>query len=369
MLDMYKTSKANNLKIDALCINQANPHECSAQILRMRAIYSGARSVVVSTKAAIEPSIKLSRLLSLINLDLSLDGQNPAVYALIDDETVQGALIALSRDEYWKRIWIIQEFAIGSKIELLVGNFVTSSKALEILIRILKTKKESKKWDTMDVILDIRESWQNDTPFRLLDMLYKTRTSRCQRRHDRLFGILGLVQDGLKYLPEPNYEADLDDIAVSLTRSYIDKYSLDIILLGPHHPAESALPSWSADYFRFDQWPPEQRVVDIILGTRKRRATGFMGGATFQGSAMLLLARRIETICSLGMAASDPEETAYPMHNRRFRRDIKLDQVMQELYTLMFQDYDQQSPGFWGSNAWCWFPTSLPPHKRLGLFP
>ena len=100
-------SKADDLKIDALCIDQANPRERNAQILRMRAIYSGAGSVLVSTEATIKPSNKLSRALSLISPDLPPKGQEPEVYTLLGDDAVQDTLIALSRDEYWKRIWII----------------------------------------------------------------------------------------------------------------------------------------------------------------------------------------------------------------------------------------------------------------------
>ncbi|KAF2662747.1 HET-domain-containing protein [Lophiostoma macrostomum CBS 122681] len=323
------------LWIDAVCINQGSPRERSDQVIRMKAIYSGAGSVVVSTGATIEPLNELSRLLSLISPVLEVGQQDPQVYTILNDESMQDALVWLSRDEYWKRIWIIQEFAIGSSIELLIGNCVISSKKLGMLIRILHTQGLGEAWHGIDVIFSIRDSWQKDTPFRLLDLLYRTRKSRCQRRHDRLFGVLGLVQDGLKYLPEPNYEASLEDIAMSITRSYIVKYSLDIILLGSHHPASLALPSWSADFFRFDRWPPEERVVDGILNPQSRTTGVTQADVSFQGSALLSSARHVGGISSLGMIVSDPEGSAYPMHNDSFERHIKCSQIVQELGRLL----------------------------------
>jgi hypothetical protein len=148
-------------------------------------------------------------------------------------------------------------------------------------------------------------------------------------------------------------------MSISMTQSYIERRSLDLIFLAPHHESGPEVPSWSPDYFCFDECPPQRRLYDVALRHRARDGLGhtfaqgrtmhstltpkrqngweprlFEGDTmttwsatgdtrtmvTFTGSILGTSARRIRSIRSLGQAWSDPDGSVFPQHDKRWSR-------------------------------------------------
>jgi hypothetical protein len=168
----------------------------------------------------------------------------------------------------WDRIWIVQEFAVSHALDLLVGNSIVSAGKMETVLAFFTREPLAQRWHSTNAIFSIRKSWQINKPTPFLDILYETRSSLCGKRHDHVFRLMGLVLDGLELVAEPSYEVELSDLSTSMTQRYIEKHSLDIILLAPHHKLRSMLPSWSPDYFRFDRYPPDRRIWDLSMSHR-----------------------------------------------------------------------------------------------------
>jgi hypothetical protein len=230
----------------------------------MRGIYAGARSVLAAIDATREDVESILPPITLVNPIVGLENQAAAIYDLIKDESTLSAFRAFCNFGYWNRIWILQEFAIGHALDLLVRNSIVSAGKMDTILELLGRQPHVQPWYRANAIFDIRKSWQNKKPIPFLDMLYETRNSLCGRRHDRVFGLVGLVLDELEFLPEPSYEVELSDLSTSMTQLYIARHSLDIILLAPHHGPRSMLPSWSPDYFRYDKYPLNRQDLRFI---------------------------------------------------------------------------------------------------------
>lgn len=87
----------------------------------MRGIYAGALSVLAAIDANPEHAESVFRLATQIDITLDSRKQTRLVYDLLKDKRTLALLCSFFTNEYWNRIWIIQEFAIGNPLKLLVG--------------------------------------------------------------------------------------------------------------------------------------------------------------------------------------------------------------------------------------------------------
>ncbi|CAN9294882.1 unnamed protein product [Alternaria alternata] len=110
-------------------------------VIRMRAIYSGAQSIIVATETG--ASTAADRIIQI--LDSVGKASYPISHATIvadtsyaadtlNDELTFSALEAFFKDPYWKRIWILQEFAIGNNTEFLIGDRTIAVTKLRTLL-------------------------------------------------------------------------------------------------------------------------------------------------------------------------------------------------------------------------------------------
>ncbi|KAI0868813.1 HET-domain-containing protein [Hypoxylon argillaceum] len=114
--------KERVLWVDAVCINQDDLDERSSQVQLMQRIYSGASQVVVwlgPLDQSDEQIIKLIRWLA----------SNPRFHwtAIPDIENELLRLFAVLRDEWWSRIWTVQEAILAKQIVYHRGNIHLSS--------------------------------------------------------------------------------------------------------------------------------------------------------------------------------------------------------------------------------------------------
>ncbi|CAN9215725.1 unnamed protein product [Alternaria alternata] len=349
ILRKLRALKYEYVWVDAICTNQQDDAERSAQVIRMRAIYAGAQSIIVATESG--ATIAAERIIQILDsIETTSCPSSPATsFAdILNDEQALSVLEAFFQDPYWKRIWILQEFAIGYNLEFLIGTRTIAVTKLRTLLQKLNAQSSVEdRWKQVITVFKIRMDWQREVSLKLLLLLEITQGSMCGVRHDRIFGLLGLSVDALKYLPEPNYNIDLISMTVATTRAYIQRNTLEIILLAPHCP-HTDVPTWSPNLFHFDLFPPDSRIIDMISNSDSRsrwRATGEAESSiTFQDQSLLTPAARIGSIRSLGTKISDPTETGFPAHDATWARKIASSHLCREFYEAMLEKLYTPNP-------------------------
>jgi hypothetical protein len=299
----------------------------------MRGIFAGAQQTVVAIDAPDNEVRDILRVLA--SVDPSYYG-NDRAQKLMEDTDIRKSIFHYLHDTYWKRMWILQEFAVAHRVSLLLGNNLVDAKRLEVLealrqspsIRRIQSGEQARR------VFNVRDAWQSKAQMPLVDTLWATRSALCTRRHDRVFGLLGLVSDVFDYISEPSYRTDLASLAISMTRSYIERQSIDIVVLAPHIHRSTSIhaPSWCAGFFWFDQFPPSERVFTQAFRHRdfaskdqpkNWSATGTSRNAcSFRGNVLISPARYIGKIKSLGSAWTDKNTTSFPCHDEEWAKSL-----------------------------------------------
>ncbi|KAF2143538.1 uncharacterized protein K452DRAFT_224862, partial [Aplosporella prunicola CBS 121167] len=118
----FSNGKIRILWIDAVCINQADSEEKGHQVGMMDVIYKKAEEVVVwlgreSNKTSM--SLEHARFFSGLPMTKGLPQHFPfrpePMLSLIHSYT------AILKRPWWRRIWVIQEFALASKVNIRCG--------------------------------------------------------------------------------------------------------------------------------------------------------------------------------------------------------------------------------------------------------
>lgn len=261
---------------------------------------------------------------------------------------------AFYEDPYWNRIWIAQEFTINPNVQFLIQDVLISSEKVETLFSMMdyRPSHANRTLRQARVVYNIRRAWQTNQHFQLLEILLLTRNSKCGRRHDRIFGLLGLSPEAINYLPEPNYDIAINDATIAITQSYIQKTSADIIFLGNR---ESTLPSWCPGFFYFDRRTPDARLIKVVQETKtpawREHAFGSLqpdikweatpktsSDFTFRGPTLMTGARFIGKIRSLGFAWSDEGQSEFPVHDTSWKRPLNSSQIKEEMHACFLPD-------------------------------
>jgi hypothetical protein len=274
------------LWIDALCINQANWEERSAQVLRMSSIYKKANQVVVWLGLDLDGSEKILRFLDRVDPDRPLPD---SVISLMDSMANKPSLVefgALLRRPYWKRVWIIQEVAEATRVQILCGNMSVPWDSMRRVVENLvenSTEAGMKPASGLQDILrevmlihdlaNIRNDRLNVRPLRLLRALVRTKSSMSTISHDKVYSLLGLAYDTAHFVSVPDYTLSEEAMCKAMTKSYITSTgNLDIILGGRPGVRPSLLPSWCPDYLHVADDPLDECLVTYLSGVSRCRA-------------------------------------------------------------------------------------------------
>lgn len=235
------------------------------------------------------------------------------------------------KSPYWRRIWIIQEFAAPAANNLQVIHRDSEIDAESLMWRKLEESKRPKgdiraAIDSSGVVQDIRHSYIKFHDWTLLDLLVSTKSSLCSKRHDRVFGILALAKDARAFLHEPSYEISETQQSLLMTQAYLHSATckLDIILLGPRFREQGQipeLPSWCPNYFRFDELRGDEQLLDYVVLVTERSRSPDAHSATGKskvdisksdGTCLRSRAIRLGMIESLGWIPSDDNTEKFP---------------------------------------------------------
>ena len=272
------------LWIDAICVNQDDLGERSAQIQLMKNIYQDAHRVVSWLGDEDENAAYADWLISeAIYQDFSVEWLHTQ---LVENGAMRKALLHLGlhlseqTQSYWGQLWITQEIAFAQDGILQCGDTIIPHRAVQRFIQILipnpthqdefrqevLSQSGTQGINTLSVILyKIR---QNEVSTKLvpgmplLELLWKNRWKLASDPRDKVFGLLGLsdlsssTHPGLKI----DYNRTVRDVYIGVFQAIVDMTSkLDILCFSAPVAAQwnpeaipgtgqTVLPSWVPDW-------------------------------------------------------------------------------------------------------------------------
>jgi hypothetical protein len=266
------------LWVDAICINQQDDVEKSQQVQKMRTIYKKSRRTVVWLGDGDEMDVIIPLMEKLLRSSdlMTANGDNRRMEQMslgdiaryeipISDMKAKipfRALLTLLNRPWFQRVWIIQEAAVPTEVELLCGShsipwdqFVKvmlfiGSFGLEYIFTNLGGSRS-----TWSLVVAVRAMIQGGEDIPLLDLLWLSKESLATDPRDRIFALCGLSSDAAQ--PELNIEINysqtqtpqlvFQQTAVAMIRR---SRNLDILTI----PRRSdnlnplGLPSWVPDW-------------------------------------------------------------------------------------------------------------------------
>ncbi|MCJ1394390.1 hypothetical protein MMC18_007268 [Xylographa bjoerkii] len=265
------------LWIDQLCINQNNLRERGSQVNMMRSIFKSAKTVLVwlgldHEQEAEHAKSLITAIIPLVSEDGEDDGIEKMMHFPTDKSLIEhglpprdhpewDALVHLTRLPYFKRVWVIQEVSVASKVLMLWGE--TEFDMLWFRSAISWASRNNCAFSTDVESAEDSKPGLDAAPFMvvnrpsgsLLQLLERTEACQASDPRDKVYALLGLVDTHLSEvipLPEADYTRPLVRVYCDTTRYIISfTQSLEVLCYNVH-PArsEEALPSWMP---RFDQ--------------------------------------------------------------------------------------------------------------------
>ena len=276
-------SEPCTLWVDAVCINQADNAEKSAQIRMMRDIYQDAAIVTVWLGERDSHSDEAMQLIfstaRLYERDKRAGPEVQQVMMYVLEQ--EGALSALGKfllRDWWSRVWVIQEVAVSQRVLLLCGDRTLSWRdfidAFLFWTVILKeascTNELSAPLQHLKRIVDGTSArtvlWQHarlhgpqherqrrmDAVYGLQEMLEESWNFDSTDPRDKIYAWMGLVNEKDVAIA-PDYDATTAQVYAGLVKTMIEQIgSLTLIAftgsaLREATPPIDGLPSWAPD--------------------------------------------------------------------------------------------------------------------------
>lgn len=243
------------LWIDAISINQEHIPEKNQQLRFMRDIYTRARTVLVWLGAKYCPEPQSVHL-----------------------QQVQDYRSDVAGDEYWKRLWIVQEIGNANKVEVCIGNqaldwdvFRNSVPAPPGLVG----TDRGALWK-----LDFTRREKRDGGCSLMSLLSFHQDAECKDPRDKIYGLVGLSSDGNRF--PTDYRNTLFDVWVDTVNfvhfqelitenvwHQVSFYKLIRDLLGG---AQLEAPTGVVQFHHLEYWAEDKPVIILpsyLLGEIK----------------------------------------------------------------------------------------------------
>lgn len=257
------------LWVDAICIDQENHVERSAEVSRMGTIYGKARQVIVWLGPESENSRLAMRTLQWIGQNAKFVQKHSMLWrskrlrrleqkpeALAAKELAYIAIRDLLCRPWFTRLWIHQEIKLGRCARAVVGASELSWKdfgaAIYWFLPVMEKHKSLSHLFDMDylykhIIFTLR-SHEEDTP--LLALIHGTRNASCSDPRDRVYGILSMLTTHTNLGIIPDYTKTKEEVFEDLARRHIwYSQTLQVLLLCDlqRRSFSSTLPTWVPD--------------------------------------------------------------------------------------------------------------------------
>ena len=315
--------------VDAICINQKNIAERNQQVSLMSRIYSGCEGCAIylgeeQNNSALVPEFLRTLVVSYSHL-WSHDGLSPGEYVLTQSHNHYESLPALN-DPGWhalrclmarpwfRRVWVIQEYALPEKIGMICGEWCIDATVIGAIIGMFKkvlfshivcqlddpVQNELADRGMVNIIqhLSIRLACGNKSE--ILEQLFDAdptlelslvpadrslifllqAAGSCESRdpHDRFYGVFGLVTDLESLELDVDYTKDVEELDREIARKLIGQgWGADILrrTWRSDHTA-SRTPSWHPEWARSQRYMfrcGRRNRIDLLKHAIHRKST------------------------------------------------------------------------------------------------
>jgi hypothetical protein len=249
--------------IDALCINQADFEERGQQVGLMREIYSTAEPVVLwlgeGSKRMKDAFSAVAWLADQIKQYDQRADDDPTVMRIHMPRSVVESILYLFQRNFWTRLWIAQEVALGNirkQCVLVAGtdmlSYTTFWDAMLEFGQVWQRVSLSHRDQSTEILLELGKSAtllaQTYQIFNKYEKAFELgRSLQATDPKDRVYGFLGIMPP---LDIQVDYKKTIDEVYVDATYAIIKRTgSLKFILLAPRLPFRLIeLPSWTVDW-------------------------------------------------------------------------------------------------------------------------
>ncbi|KAH8664383.1 heterokaryon incompatibility protein-domain-containing protein [Xylariales sp. PMI_506] len=270
---LRQQDKSVMLWADAICIDQRNKTEQSEQVAMMTQIYTRAESVAVWLGPEADNSDMAATLLETV---ARLSSSPDAIVELFASEKWKPhftAVVNLFERDFWSRLWVVQEILNARSATVYCGSWNIPWAMLERTSEIFKEHEANlqhhfprgKMKGSVQGLsyahilssqgpssLNVLRPSHNFGPESLLEVLRICRTKLAAEPRDKVFGVLGILPEIVRFHFPPNYNASLREVYTNVVDLLLHTTRrLDVIcdaIYFPIHSSTSRLPTWVPDW-------------------------------------------------------------------------------------------------------------------------
>jgi hypothetical protein len=339
LIDIREKDVSLLLWIDAVCINQVDNEEKSAQVQLMGQIYAQATHVLVYLGPAADDSLRAVQLLTHIKtLDLKEEiglGSHRQKYinglrmSLVPPTTDEGwtAVRALLRRPWFRRIWVVQEFVMAKSVRILCGNEwnVCWRTIFDPLKQLVKYNVPSLfkppdgngdvdavallGWDCFDRMVTTRDAAAEGKRFPFDFLPFMFRRAEATDPRDHLFALIGLAS-----VPDvalnPNYNETVEEAVLRFGRRSVEVgRAVQLLQYAGAGPHCARFPSWIPDWVLHNRakpipinWHSSGEPCEILYaagGAGSSRA-GFATDSSIGSDHLFIRGCIIDTVTKVG---------------------------------------------------------------------
>ncbi|GAW17285.1 hypothetical protein ANO14919_067400 [Xylariales sp. No.14919] len=262
--------KPRMLWIDNLCINQADTNEKSHQITLMRHIYYRAIAVIIWLDPSPDTTVAIDLLVEIASSRGLTGVQGSFLYGQRDQQQRLLALARLIENDYFNRLWVVQEIASARNLQVLCGAQSIRWEDLNFVLRFMGNPdmlRSLQRTEEMGVVACNQDSLRHATTLiatkasisrgissSLAFVLCNFRSLKCKDPRDKVYGLLGLVRSIDHPLIRPDYNKSEIQLYKDVAKYVftVEKTSRKLLALpfaGVGHCRRlQELPSWVPDW-------------------------------------------------------------------------------------------------------------------------
>lgn len=248
------------LWVDAICINQRDTLERNSQVMKMKAIYERAETVLVWLGPEADDSNTAMSLIDRISQEGEEDWVANSITTADPDELRQWeALARLFARSWWRRVWVVQEVAVAQDVRVLCGERLEEWDYLVAACTMLTEFGEE--FESIAAALGpyapghgqaitmstIQEEIEQKGSTDLYNMLLQNRSREATDPRDRVFAALGMVGDEANQI-SADYDKTLGEVYREAVLCIIERSkALEVLSACQDPERKSGLPSWVPD--------------------------------------------------------------------------------------------------------------------------
>lgn len=262
--------------IDAVCINQTYENERNEQVAKMKTIYKHAEEVYIWLGPSYEDSLLAFQLMQDMYDHRDDVGRIARLFSQPDIGKAVFALNRLLGNDYWWRMWIVQELISAESFYLHCGAEAISAAALDetqSLLRAMENRdrgfRDDHLFNLMPTDFELRDRlqyrgiydvrmFQNAFDAQKLSffqtLLYNWHRSTTEPK-DMVYALAALANSRSEYAMSIDYALSASKIYIDLAKKELQHCTtLEILTMARSGLNRPGLPSWVPDWSRRDNY-------------------------------------------------------------------------------------------------------------------